>query len=183
MLKKHTPHFSVKDMATVSMCVAIIAISSWLTIPFAVNFTLQTFAIFVICAIFELKISWVSVFAYILIGVCGLPVFSGFGAGISAILGPTGGYLAGFLLIPPVMRFILRNKRKNIVLKLCSMLVGLIFCYLFGTLWYYLGYSAGTDLNFLEILCLCVFPFIIPDMLKIVLATYISNRLDTLNSK
>ena len=88
-------------MAVVSTCAAMIVISAYLTIPFAVGFTLQTLAIFLISALFDLKRSLGAVLLYITLGICGLPVFSGFSAGFAALLGPSGGFIVGFILIPP----------------------------------------------------------------------------------
>ncbi len=174
---KFMNNFRPRDMAVVSMCVAVIACSAWITIPFTVNFTLQTLAIFVISSVFDFKKSFLSILLYILIGVCGLPVFSGFGAGPATVFGPTGGYLAGFMLIPPIMLLFSKISKASKALKFTSMLVSLFVCYLFGTLWYYIGFGAQADITFAQILTLCVIPFIIPDILKILIALSISERL------
>ncbi len=165
----------VKNIAAVSMCTALIVISSWLTFPFAVNFTLQTFAIFLVCLLFDLKISLSSVILYLLIGIVGIPVFSGFGAGASALLGPTGGFLISFLTFPLIIAA-LKSK-----MRILSMLISTVISYIFGTLWYYFIYAGGSDTGMLGILGICVVPFIIPDIIKIFLADALYRRLHKIN--
>ncbi len=172
----------IHDMIKISMCVAITVICAWISIPFVVNFTLQTFSIFVICSVFGLKISLPSVLLYIALGAVGVPVFSGFGAGIGVIFGPTGGYLLGFLLIPPIMHIFLRNNKGGILIKCVAMFTSLCACYAVGTLWYYIAFGAKNDSTLWGILTVCVLPFLIPDLIKIVLAAIISRRLESINS-
>lgn len=166
----------VKSIAAVSMCTAFIVISSWIAIPFAVNFTLQTFAVFVICLLFDFKISFFSVVIYMMLGVIGVPVFSCFGAGISAVFGPTGGFLVSFLLFPIIIN--LFNFKSKFAFRILSMTVCMLLCYILGTLWYYFGYGGESVFG---ILTVCVFPFIIPDIIKIFLAAAVYSRLSKIN--
>ena len=86
----------IRKMTHVALCAVLIAVCSWITIPAAVPFTLQTFAVFTACALLGGKSGLCAVGLYMLLGAVGLPVFSGFGAGMGALLGPTGGYILGF---------------------------------------------------------------------------------------
>jgi biotin transport system substrate-specific component len=156
------------------MCAAFIVLSAWLTVPFTVSFTLQTLAIFVISAVFNLRVSLGSVCLYVALGIFGLPVFSGFSSGVSAIAGPTGGFVIGFLFIPII---IFCFKAKNKPLLALSMLASLLFCYFVGTLWYMLIYSGDASLGIWGAPTVCVIPFIIPDLAKIAIAVFISARL------
>ncbi len=167
----------ISDMSLISMCVAIISLFSWIYIPFTVNFTLQTLAIFVICAVFKLKVSIFSVLIYILLGACGLPIFSGFGAGFGTLVGPTGGYIFSFMTFPFIINLFILKKRNSLLRKILGMAVSIVCSYTIGTLWYYLAFGMGTDINFLQLLGICVLPFIIPDILKIIIAVIISQRL------
>lgn len=179
MAEKRHFKITVKTMVTVSMNIALLAVSSWITIPFPINFTLQTLAIFIICGTFKLSVSVMSVALYLLLGFIGVPVFSAFGSGISALVGPTGGYLLGFLTVPfTVNAFRFRNKGH--ILRIMSMLFALILLYIIGTLWYWLVYTAS-EITFFQAFCLCTAPFIVPDVLKAVLAEIISSRLSVLN--
>lgn len=171
---------SVSNMTYVSVCTALLAVSAWLTVPFTVNFTMQTFAVFFISLTLTVRQSVTAVLLYIALGIMGAPVFSGFGSGIAVIFGPTGGYMLSFIFIPPIMHGILRLfkacRHKKAVLW-ASMLVAIFFCYCFGTVWYAVvcGLKASTDI--LSILGICVLPFIVPDILKMGLALFVASRL------
>ena len=114
-----------------------------------------------------------------MLGVIGVPVFSGFGAGISAVLGPTGGFLVSFLLFPIIIN--LFNFRSKFAFRILSMTVCMLLCYILGTLWYYFGYGGAGEESVFGILAVCVFPFIIPDIIKIFLAATVYSRLSKIN--
>lgn len=180
MFGEKQKRFRAKDMAVIAANAAIISVSAWISIPFAVNFTLQTLAVFTVCSVFDFKRSVLSITVYILIGLCGIPVFSGFAAGPTALLGPTGGYLIGFLSVPVIMRiFSIRNK-KSIFPRILIMLAALVTVYIFGSLWFYFVYASGT-VGISKIFLSCVIPFIIPDVIKICIAATISQRLSKVN--
>lgn len=171
----------IHNITLISVCTAIIIISAWLTIPFFIGITLQTFAILLTCLLFNFKISFSAVLTYIFIGTIGLPVFSGFGSGISFLIGPTGGFIISFLLFPIIFKlFRIRDKRSHIF-RVISMCVCLLVCYICGTLWYCFGYLSGDINNIWSILSICVFPFIIPDIIKIFIADIIYSRLSKID--
>ena len=87
----------VKRIVLISLMACLICVCSWLTIPMAVPFTMQTFAIF--CALILLGgiDGTIAIMLYVVIGMIGVPVFSGFRGGVGHILGPTGGYIIGFV--------------------------------------------------------------------------------------
>ena len=82
-----------RDLARAALFAALIAICSWISIPTAVPFTLQTFAVFLALGVLGGKLGTLSVAVYLLLGAVGLPVFAGFQGGLGALLGATGGYL------------------------------------------------------------------------------------------
>ena len=86
------------DMAYIALFAVLMAVCAWISIPFAVPFTLQTFAVFAALAILGGRRGTLSVVVYLLLGAVGLPVFAGFKGGLAALLGTTGGYILGFLL-------------------------------------------------------------------------------------
>ena len=176
MATKRSKSNYMRDLAAVSMCTALIIVSAWLTIPFVINFTLQTLAIFVICLLFNFKVSFFSILVYILIGTLGIPVFSSFGAGFSAIIGPTGGYILSFLLFPFIIDIFFRKAKNIHTLRLISMLICILICYTIGTVWFWLAYGNTCD-GFYNIISICVFPFVIPDLIKILIADIIYVRL------
>lgn len=173
---------TTKDMVYIALFTSIMIVCAFITIPFAIPFTLQTFALFTIIGILGTKRAFISVLLYLLLGAVGLPVFSGFRGGIGHLFGATGGYLLGFLLTTLISGFLMKffsKKRKSNVLSHCfSMLIGLIACYIFGTTWYLLLYTNSTEnISIVSVLSLCVFPFVLPDILKIVLSAYVTKLL------
>lgn len=166
------------DMVYIGVFAVLIAICSWITIPAVIPFTLQTFAVFLAVGVLGGKRGSLAVLIYILLGAVGIPVFSGFGAGMGVILGNTGGYIVGFIFSALLMWGMERIfGRKTWALAL-SMLLGLVLCYAFGTLWFMIVYAGNTgSVGVMSVLGWCVFPFIIPDLVKIALALVLSRRL------
>ena len=169
----------IKDMSLVALFSAIIVICSLITIPSVIPFTLQTFAVFLCLNILGAKKGIISILIYILLGVVGLPVFSGFNGGIGALLNVTGGYIIGFIFSALVFWLItsIFNKKTRKIVNLIASFAGLIVCYIFGTLWYVLLFVKNSNsISFASALTICVLPFIIPDILKIVLSVVISEK-------
>lgn len=171
--------FSVRDMVYIAIFAALMAICSWISIPTAaVSFTLQTFAVFVTVGLLGGKRGTLAVLVYILLGAVGLPVFAGFSGGLGSLLGSSGGYIIGFLFSALVMWGVERLFGTKAVPMVISMVLGLLVCYFFGTIWFMVVYSSANGATpLLTILGWCVFPFIPFDLLKIVLAFIITARL------
>ena len=161
----------IKDMALCSLFAALLAICAWLSIPFGeLSFSLQTFGIFLTLGLLGGKRGSVAIAIYLLLGAVGLPVFSGFRGGIGTLLGPTGGYLLGFLAMGIVYWAVPK--------KLMGMVAGLFVCYVFGTFWYWGFYlQNGGSGNLFVVLCTCVFPYLLPDLIKLALACVLTARL------
>lgn len=167
-----------REMTFIAMFTVLICLCSWITVPGPVPFTMQTFAVF--CALLMLggKRGTVAIVLYILLGAVGLPVFSGFSGGIGRLFGATGGYIFGFALSGVVYRLIVPEKCSKIAVKVVAASAGLGACYLLGTVWFMHVYAAGSGgAGLMYTLGLCVFPFVLPDVLKIALAFVISDRL------
>lgn len=166
------------DMVYIAMFAVLIAICSWISIPTMVPFTLQTFGIFVTVGILGGKRGSLSVLIYLLLGAIGVPVFAGFSGGVQALVGTTGGYIIGFLLSALLMWGMEKLLgRKTWVLAL-SMVLGLVACYAFGTFWFMEVYAKNSgEIGLLTALGWCVFPFIIPDMIKIALALLLTKTI------
>ena len=170
----------IKDIVLISLFSAIIVVCSFITIPAVVPFTLQTFAVFLCLNILGAKKGIISILIYIFLGAVGLPVFSGFNGGIGALLNVTGGYIVGFIFSALIFWGITSvfNKKSRKTVKIIASFAGLIGCYIFGTLWYVLLYiKNGDSISFISALTICVLPFIIPDILKIVLSVIISEKI------
>lgn len=174
----NTQNKNLKSIIYISLFVAIIAVCSWISVPLAVPFTLQTFAISAAVCILGTKKSTISVIVYILLGAVGVPVFSGFKGGVGAILGPTGGYIIGFIFMTIISGILIKKFGRKFLPMLVSLVIGLLVCYAFGTTWFiYVYTSTKGSISIVSALCMCVFPYIIPDIIKFCVAILISKRL------
>lgn len=166
------------DMAYIGIFAVVIAVCSWISIPAAVPFTLQTFAVFLAVILLGGKRGTMSVLVYILIGAIGIPVFSGFRGGIGVFLHNTGGYIAGFLLSALIMWAAEGLLGRKLWVQAVSMILGLAACYAVGTAWFMFVYIRSTGaVGVMTVLGWCVIPFIIPDAVKIMLALLLGNVL------
>ena len=156
----------------------LIGICSWITLPGAIPFTLQTFGIFLTVLVLGGKRGTVAVLLYIFLGLVGIPVFSGFKGGIGVLLGNTGGYIIGFFFSSLLMWLFERFSRKKFWIQYILLLFSLLVCYAFGTLWFLLVYAGtGKTIGLAAVLGWCVIPFIIPDCIKLFLALLLSKQL------
>ena len=175
--KKQTFHNI--DLAYIALSVTLISICAWIQIPASVPFTMQTFAVFLNSYLLGGRRGTLAVLIYILLGAIGAPVFSGMKGGLPSLLGPTGGYILGFIFIALFMWLFERIAGKRRWIRALSMLPGLLLCYAFGTIWFvkvYIG-EDGSRMSYSAALGLCVLPFILPDLLKAFLAIAVgSNR-------
>ena len=169
---------NTRDMIYIAMFAIIIAICSWISVPATVPFTLQTFGVFIAVGVLGGKRGSLSVLVYLLLGVIGVPVFAGFSGGLGVLLGSTGGYIIGFLFSALIMWGMEILFGKSNVVLVVSMIVGLLVCYLFGTVWFMSVYARTTGpIGVMTALGWCVFPYIIPDGIKIVLAMILCKRM------
>ena len=166
------------DMAYIAIFAVLMAICSWISIPMAVPFTLQTFGVFMAVGVLGGKRGSLAVLIYILMGAIGVPVFAGFSGGIGVILNTTGGYIVGFLCSALVMWGMEALLGRKPVIQIISMVLGLIVCYALGTAWFMVVYARNTGAVGLgTVLGWCVIPFIIPDLVKIALAFVLSRKI------
>jgi len=177
-MKKNSPAMRAVMIALMAV---IITLCSWLTIPYVVPFTMQTFAVFCAVMILGGRLGTASIGLYILLGIVGVPVFSGFSGGVGHIVGPTGGYIVGFLftgLIYMLGEPVITKKPR---LRIVFLIAGLLACYLVGTVWFVIVLGArGTQYGFFAALATCVVPYVLPDTAKMLLAMYVSSQVKKL---
>jgi len=167
-----------RSLTYMALSVALIAVCAWISIPTTVPFTMQTFGIFAILGLLGGRRGTLAILCYLLAGLVGLPVFSGFRGGVGMLMGNTGGYLVGFLVTGLCYWLITRLFGASRLSMPIAMGAGLLLLYLFGSLWFMMLYTAGTGaIGFISVLSLCVFPFLLPDLLKIALALLLVRRL------
>ncbi len=165
------------DMVYVAVGAALIAVCSWISIPTTVPFTLQTFAVFLLLSMLGAKRGTLAVIVYILLGAVGAPVFSGFKGGIGVLLGVTGGYIIGFLLTGLIYGLTVKLAGYKLLTEIIGLVTGLIACYALGTVWFIYVYSKNSgSIGVVAALSMCVFPFIIPDAIKMILAIMLARR-------
>ncbi|MCR5565498.1 MAG: biotin transporter BioY [Clostridiales bacterium] len=163
----------VKDMTLTAVMAALICIAGPLTIAAGpVPLSLATFAIYLAGAILGKKWGTVSVGLYLLIGIIGVPVFSGFSGGFQKLAGVTGGYLIGYLpcaFLTGLGAEKAERAGKKRILPL-MMVAGTIVLYTVGTAWFMIqtGNGIGAALG------LCVLPFLPGDAMKIAAATLLA---------
>ena len=168
----------IYDVAFIALFAAVMAVCSLISVPATVPFTLQTFGVFLAVGTLGGKRGSLAVLTYLLLGAVGAPVFAGFSGGIGCILGSTGGYIVGFLFSALVMWAMEHFFGKSRWVLAISMVIGLLVCYAFGTAWFMIVYANNTGaIGLWTALSWCVFPYIIPDAVKIVLALVLCKRL------
>ena len=152
---------------------AIITVLAQISLPIgAVPFTLQNFAIGLIATVFKPREAILSVGLYLLLGAIGLPVFAGGGAGFHALVGPTAGYLWFYLLYSGLTSY-LTNSDSSVIRIFLANLLGDSLVFIGGILG--LHFLAGLPLE--KALIVGVFPFILPDLGKLLAISLISRPL------
>ncbi len=170
---------NTKTMARCAIFAALLCISAWLCIPFGdITFTMQTFSLFLTLLLLGGKQGSLVCLIYLLLGIVGLPVFSGFRGGLGMLLGTTGGYIAGFLAAALTYWIITAMFGFRFPVKLLACIAGLLVCYLFGTFWFSANYlQGGEGLGFTAIIAKCVLPYLLPDGIKLALALLAAAKL------
>ena len=167
-----------RNIVYIALFAVLIAVCSWISIPTAIPFTMQTFAVFLALNFLGGKNGTAVVCVYLLLGIIGLPVYANGTTGIGMILGNTGGYMIGWIFSGLTMWLLEKLLGKKLWAQAVSMLVGLPVCYALGTAWFMVVYArtAGA-VGLWAALGWCVVPFIIPDLVKLGLALWMSQRL------
>lgn len=155
----------LRSMVLTGVMAAVICVISPWTIPIGeVPITLVQIAIFLALYVLGWKKGTVACMVYLLLGAFGLPVFSGMSGGLGKLLGPTGGYLIGYLPMCLIAGIGI-DRLRNPVLQALAMVLGTAVCYALGTAWYCIqgAHAVGAAM------AVCVLPFIPFDLAKIVI--------------
>ena len=151
---------------------ALICIAGPIAVPLPgmVPISLGTFAIYLAGAMLGAKRGTISVIVYILLGTVGLPVFTYFTGGFAKLLGPTGGYIVGYIPLVLLTGIFSDMQSKKHWTIPAGMVLGTAVMYAFATAWYMI--MSGTPLG--AAIMSCVVPFLIGDGIKIALTTAIA---------
>ena len=166
---KTNSKFTIQQIAMIAVMTAVTCVLAPLSIPIGpVPISLTNFAIYLSLYLLDWKKGTLSYLIYLLLGLVGLPVFSGFTGGLAKLAGPTGGYIIGFIPMAIIAGIVI-DKFTNRGIQILGMIVGTAICYAFGTAWFCLqaGYTVGAAL------AVCVIPFIPGDLCKMVIAMII----------
>ena len=144
-------------------------------LPFSpVPLSLGTLGVLLACLLLGTKNGLFCTILYLILGFVGLPVFTGFTGGVGKLLGPTGGYLLGYLFLASVGGYLAECWKKNLLLQVLGLFLGMCCCYLLGTLW--LMFQA--DMNIQTALWAGVIPYVPFDICKIAGAVLLSKEFD-----
>ena len=163
----------MKKMTVYEMCVcalftALLCVLGPIAVPIGpVPVTLGLLVIYLSVYLLGCRGTVISTVLYLLLGMVGLPVFSGYSGGLAKLAGATGGYLIGFIFVALIGGFVAEKSAYNIWKTGAALVAGTLVAYGFGTAWFVII----TQNSIVYALTVCVLPFIGFDAIKIVLAT------------
>jgi len=174
-----TQYVNVKPMIYASLFAALAAVGAFIKIPIPISpvpITLQVF--FVLLAGLVLGSRWggTSMLVYVLLGIIGIPVFSGGSAGIGVLMGPTGGYIIGFIAGAFIVGLIHERSNKGIPAAIAAMIAGLTVIYLSGVV----QLSIAADMPVQQAVVIGVLPFLVGDVIKMAAALIILEKVKPL---
>ena len=174
------------NMVLIAISAALITVCSWISIPLGtVPFTLQTMAILAVLMTIGGGRGTLAIAVYLLMGFVGIPVFAGFKGGPAAIIGPTGGFLVGFLvaglvyflLEKTLFEKLMTNTKRTLLFGVINSVIFEVVLYIVGIIWFMTIYARTTGpIGLVSVLGMCVVPFIIPDVVKLIAAVAIGER-------
>ncbi|EKQ56602.1 MULTISPECIES: biotin transporter BioY [unclassified Clostridium] len=171
---ENTTKMNTRQLTLIGVMTAVICVLGPLSLPIGlVPISLTNLAIYFAIYILGKKQGTISYMVYLLIGLIGLPVFSGFSGGFPKLAGPTGGYLIGFAFMAFISGLFIDKFTDKIYMCFLGMVLGTVVTYLFGTAW--LSYVAHIPFN--KALAAGVLPFIPGDLIKMVIAALIGPQI------
>lgn len=165
-----TPLLGIKQIALVGLMSAVICVLGPLSVSIPVSpvpVSLGLLGIYLAVSILGMKLGALSVGIYLLLGFAGVPVFTGFTAGVGKLLSPTGGYITGYLFMALICGLFVDKWGSRTLVSLLGMALGTTVCYLFGSVWL----AAQMSLTFPQALAIGVLPYIPFDLAKMIFAS------------
>lgn len=170
-----------RNLTICAMMLALLIVFSQFNIPIGpVAITLQTFIIFLIGSLLSPRDAFITTSAYLLLGVMGVPIFTGFNGGLHSFMLPTFGFILSWIPAATLQAFYLEKLEvvdtRHII---SSMIINFVITYVIGLVYMAIVLSAGTGsiMKITEILWIGLIPFIPGDLLKIIVATMFAKRL------
>ena len=167
------------EMTQIGLMTAVTCILGPLAIqlPGGIPLSLTNLMIYLTVYLLGWKKGTISYSLYMLLGIMGLPVFSGFTGGLGKVAGPTGGYIIGFIFLAVISGYFVEKFPGKKMIHIIGMLLGCIVDYILGTVWF----MAQTHMILGSALAVCVLPFLIGDALKIAVATSVGPIIRKMN--
>ena len=165
----------IRQLTLVGLMTAIICVLGpfALYIPISpVPISLGTLAVYFVVTVLGLKLGTLSVAIYILLGMTGIPIFTGYTGGPAKLFGPTGGYIIGYIFLSLIYGYFIEKWSGKLFPCILGMLLSTSALYLFGSLW--LAFQAGYTLT--QAFMAGVIPYIPGDVIKLVLAASLGNQ-------
>lgn len=166
----------IRQLATVGLMTAVLCLLGplALNIPLSpVPISLGMLGIYLVTSILGMKSGTLSVVIYILLGFAGVPVFVNYTAGAVKLLGPTGGYIIGYIFMALICGFFIDRWDGRFMISFLGMVLGTAVCYLFGTVWL----ACQMSLTFPQALAAGVLPYIPFDLAKLFLALVLGGQI------
>lgn len=160
---------SSKEIVIIALMAAIMCIVAPFSISIAISpvpITLAMFILYMMAYVLRPAKAGICVVIYLLLGLVGLPVFSGYSGGFAKLAGPTGGYLIGYIFTAVICSVFIWKENSGIILNILGMVLGLAAAYAFGTAWFCISYEMGVG----KALMMCVVPYLPADAVKIIIA-------------
>lgn len=170
------PTFNARDMAKMSLCVALICVSAYIVVPLPftpIVLAALTCTMGFSALILSPKQIFIVLVVYILLGVVGLPVFSAGRSGLGFLLGPTGGFYPSFVLAYVIVSLI-KGKENSLKRYIAAGLVGIPLTYIGGVI----SMMMVLDLTFDAAMTMAVCPFIPGDIIKCIIAAFLAVRVN-----
>lgn len=168
----------IRNISRCALFTALMVLCAWISIPLGdIAFTLQSLALFLALGLLGGGKGTLVCAAYLLLGVAGFPCFSGFQGGLGVLLGPTGGFLWGFLAAALVYWLVTAIFGESAAPSTAAMVLGMLVCYFCGSFWYWKGYTGDNSLGIWAVTAKCVIPYLLPDGAKLLAARELSRRL------
>lgn len=164
-----TKKLSTRKLVLIALMTAITCIFAPMAIPIPVSpvpISLTNLVIMISIYVLGFRDATISYIVYLLLGLVGLPVFSGFTGGLGKLAGPTGGYLIGFIFLALISGLFVDKFPKNRILAVVGMIIGMAVTYIFGTEWL----AIQLKMSFVAALSVGVIPYLAGDAAKIIIA-------------
>lgn len=163
---------TISRMTACALMAALMCVLCPMSIPIGpIPISLSVFVILLSVSVLGTQNALISYAVYLLLGAVGMPVFSNFQGGLAKLVGPTGGYLVGFLPMILIAGAAIRYSKRNLVFTMLGMVLGIAVDYLLGTIWF----VVQTGSTFSHALDVCVYPFIPFDLGKLIAAAVLGN--------